>query len=142
MSDQDKDTLEEGEPNEFMPGDEDFEEEFEGEEPEEEARAEEREGGRFGRGRGGRGREAEQPALGSVRGAHERIKVDDRASAVFAVICAIGLVGILIGAVLAPYVPAIGGQPQLTPLNLQTFFVPTASPGASLSPAPSPTTTP
>lgn len=142
MPDQDKDTLEEGEPNEFMPGDEDFEEEFEGEEPEEEARAEQREGGRFGRIRGGKGREAEQPALGSLRGAHERIHVDDRASAVFAVVCAIGMVAILVGAFLAPYVPSIGSAPQLTPLNLQTFNVPSTAPSTSLSPAPSPTATP
>ncbi len=143
---EDKDYLDELQPDGLMPGDEDFdEEEYEGEEEPEEAEAEEREPGRGRRffRRGEKAPAEEQPALGSVRGAHERVRVDDRASAVFAIVCAIGLVGILVAAVLSPYLPSIGPGPAPLPtLNLETFFVPTTSPGASLSPAPSPTVTP
>ena len=158
MPDQDKDAFETGEPNEFMPGEDDFEDEFEGEEEEEEAfeeareetsadrrarraeaRAEaERGGRRFRLGRGGG--EVEQHAQGSLRTTHERVHVDDRLSALFVLICAVGLVGILLGGFFAQYAPKGSGKPLPT-LVLETFQ-PTAVPSVTASPTLAPTASP
>jgi hypothetical protein len=154
MSDQDKDAFETGEPNEFMPGDEDFEDEFEEEEEELErapagARAEAREAERAGRRfRFGRGGEEEEHVPGSVRTSHERVRVDDRLSAAFALLCALGLVGVLVFGYLGQYMPKAASKPLPT-LSLETFVPtptvsanPSASGSASLVPTASPTASP
>jgi hypothetical protein len=157
MPDQDKDAFETGEPNEFMPGEDDFEDEFEGEEEEgleetpEETRERERAGARgeaetggrrfrFGRGGG----EEEEHAQGSLRTSHERVHIDDRLSAVFVLVCVVGLVGILIGGYLGQYAPKGGAKPLPT-LSLETFQAsptPEASGSASLVPTASPSASP
>jgi hypothetical protein len=149
MSDQDKDTLEQGEPNEFMPGEEEFDEDLEagdeaGDEAEAGAGAESSEepgrpGRRFGFGRSAS--EGEAHPQGSVRATHERVHIDDRASAVFALICAVGLVGILVGSVFVAKWPA-GAPPTLPPLNLQTYSAPPATPTPVPTPTPVATPTP
>jgi hypothetical protein len=147
MSDQDQDALEPGEPNEFMPGDEEFEDELEAEEEGIEpvparTRAQiaedEKAGRRFRFGRGA-AEEAEHPQ-GSLRTTHERVRVEDRLSAIFALVCAIGLVGILVLGFLGQYAPK-GGSKPLPTLGLQTF-VPTPSPSGSESASGSPTLAP
>jgi hypothetical protein len=152
MPEQDKDSLDEGQPNEFMPGGEDFEErgeeteaereereEFEASEAEREERDElegPKEPGRFGRlFRRGPAEPAEQP-LGSVRESHERVRVDDRLSAIFAIVCALGLVGILAGGFLGQYVPS-PAAPPLNTLGLETFNAPSLTPSPSVSASPS-----
>jgi hypothetical protein len=158
MTDQDKDALEAGEPtdafeagepNEFMPGEDEFEEEL-GEEDalgapmsRAEAREEaERTGRRFRFGRGGD--EEDEHPQGSLRTSHERVRIDDRLSAVFALICAAGLIAILAGGYLGQYMPK-GAAHTPAPLDLQTFQ-PTASPSgsaaASASASASPTLAP
>jgi hypothetical protein len=152
----------------FVPADEDFEEPEEGAEaPEDEASDEadaEEIGGaaavsrtssrRFGLGRGiGEKEEEHHRPVGSVRGTHERVHVDDRASAIFAVVCAVGLLGLLgfsyIGGILPkPVVPTLSplllqtGNFTLTPAtaSLVTTASPTASPTAA--PTASPTASP
>jgi hypothetical protein len=163
MTDQDKDAFETGEPNElmpgeldeFMPGEGDFEEEekapenefmpgegdfdeFGGEEEAPEEAPEAGKGGRrFRLGRGGGGEPERQ---GSLRTSHERVRIDDRLSAVFVLVCAIGLVGILIGGYLGQYAPKPETKPLAT-LELETF-VPTPSPSDSGSPSLAPSESP
>jgi hypothetical protein len=170
MTDQDKDAFETGEPNElmtgesmpgesnelmpgegdfegeekapedeFMPGQEDFQDEFEGEEEAPEEAAEAKRGGRRFRFRRGGGEEPEREQ-GSLRTSHERIRIDDRLSAFFVLICAIGLVGILVGGYLGQYVPKPEGKPLPT-LALETFQ-PTPSPSDSGSPSLAPSESP
>ncbi len=159
MPDQDKDAFETGEPNEFMPGEGDFEDEFESDDeqaleedfeeapeetPEERRdrrarRAEAESGGRrfrFGRGRD----EEDEPTRGSLRTTHERVHIDDRLSALFVLVCTIGLVGILIGGFMGQYVPKGAGR-TAAPLDLQTF-VPTPEPSVTASPTLAPTASP
>jgi hypothetical protein len=146
MTDQDKDAFETGEPNELMPGEEDFEggfeDEFEGEEEAPEEAPEAERGRRFRLGRGG-GEESER-LQGSLRTSHERIRIDDRLSAVFVLVCAIGLVGILVGGYAGQYLPKPEAKPLPT-LALETFQ-PTPSPSdngsPSLAPSESPTASP
>jgi hypothetical protein len=148
MSEQDKDTVEQGEPNEFVPGDEEFEEDLgASDEAESGAPLEPSKPGR----RFGFGREAKEEARpqGSVKAVHERVHVDDRASAIFALICAVGLVAILLGSYAAGMIPVSAG-PTLAPLTLQVYSPPpatptpvaTATPVASATPTPTPTATP
>jgi hypothetical protein len=146
MTDRDKDRDEKSATPDYLPGDEEFEEEpeeaaeAEGEVPEgefeSEGPAESAPGSaqrRFGFGRGSRddrsGEEAERRQMGSVRGTHERVHIDDRPSAVYALLCAAVL-------------PQPAG-PTLTPLVVPTGQV-TASPsaGASVTAAPSMTAAP
>jgi len=146
MTDRDKDRDEKSATPDYLPGDEEFEEE-----PEEAAEAEsevpegefESEGPaesapgsaqrRFGFGRGSRddrsGEEAERRQMGSVRGTHERVHIDDRPSAVYALICAVALIGVLALTWLGGAIPKALG-PTLTPL-----VVPTTQPSASTSAA-------
>ena len=135
MSDQDKDTLEEqGEPNEFMPGEEEFEDEPEGEEAAEAGTAAETRGGRrFGLHRGNVEESDEAHPLGSVRAVHERVRIDDRASVIYVLIAAIGLIAILIVPIVVSAIPA-GPAPTLPPLNLNTFNTPPTAPPATPTP--------
>ena len=134
MTDRDQ---ENGEPlsDEFEPGDDEFEEE----QGEDSAAAgateetgqpakEERTGRRFGR-----GAPPEEPARpsGSMRGTHaERVHIDDRISAAFALVAAIGLILILFGSVVVTHLPA-SPTPSSPPLPSLSFDAPvTKSPPA------------
>ncbi|HEX7431238.1 MAG TPA: hypothetical protein VF293_03505 [Candidatus Limnocylindrales bacterium] len=97
-------------------------------------------GRRFGFGRGDRSVEREdRPHAGSVRESHERVHIDDRASAVFALLCAGILIGVLAFAWIGGVLPKAAG-PSIAPL-----VVPTAQASSSavvsaspvVSPAPS-----
>jgi hypothetical protein len=139
----DKDRGAKPQPNEILPADEDFEEEPEefveaDEEFEEEAEAPasaaaaptsaERRTGR------GAAETARRP-LGSVREAHERVHVDDRLSAAFALLCAVALLGVLLLPWLGSYLPA-PAAPTLAPLVVPTFnATPVPSGAASLAPS-------
>jgi hypothetical protein len=91
---------------------------------------------------GGRGVEDHQRPGGSVRESHERVHVDDRASAIYALIAAFALIGILAIAFVGNFVPQ-AVAPSLPPLVVPTGQ-PTPSPAASSSAslAPSASTTP
>lgn len=95
-------------------------------------------GRRFGFGRGDRSVEREEkPHAGSVRESHERVHIDDRASAVFALLCAGLLIGVLAFAWIGGMLPKSAG-PTLAPLVVPTSqATPTAAPSASASIAPS-----
>lgn len=147
----DKDRGSEPQPNETLPEDEDLEES-----PEEFVEAEEEfeeepqpvQAATASAARE-RGRPAEQVGarqLGSVREAHERVKVDDRLSAAFAILCAVALVGVLVIPWLGSFLPA-PAQPTLGPLLVPTpqvtpapsasgSVVPTVSPSAPASASP------
>lgn len=149
MSERDQDRDEAPAPNEFEPGEEEFEEEpEEGLEDEgefEESREEEgrREAAvpprrRFGFGRGGQGAdEVAHRVTGSVRETHERVHIDDRPSAIYALVAAGVLIGVLAFALAGNFVPQ-PAVPSLSPLVVPTGQA-TASPsaGASVSIAPS-----
>lgn len=157
MTDRDKDLDETSETDDELPGDEEFEEEpeeaFEGE-PSETGEGEVRErtsiANRFTLGRGGRFEEAEKRQMGSVRGTHERIHIDDRPSTVYALVCAVALIGVLAAAWLGGVLPQPAG-PTLTPLVVPTAQATpignasasiTVSPSASVAPTATPTATP
>lgn len=123
---------------------------FEGEETEEEAADREAVeasdaaaasgGRRFGFGRGHRTEgelERHDVAIGSVRESHERVHIDDRPSAIYALICAAALIGVLGAAWLSGVLPQ-GAVKTLAPLVVPTSQA-TASPsvGPSVSVAPS-----
>jgi len=100
-------------------------------------------GRRFGFGRGDHPAEHEErPHAGSVRESHERVHIDDRASAVFALVCAGVLIGLLAFSWLGGMLPKPVG-PTLAPLVVPTAqasssAAPSASAGSSVvSPAPS-----
>jgi len=141
MTDRDQ---ENGEPlsDEFEPGEEEFEEEQEAPEA---ATAAEETGGKPAKEektrarRFGRGAQPEEPARvsGSVRGSHaERVHIDDRLSAAFALVSALGLILILLGSVVATHLPA-GPLPSfatIAPLSFPAVSgLPTASASASSS---------
>jgi hypothetical protein len=152
----DKDRGAKPQPNEILPADEDLEEDL-GEEPEEFVEADDEfeeepetlastaAAPAAAQRRQGRG--AAEPArrsLGSVREAHERVHVDDRLSAAFAVLCAAALLGVLLLPSLGSFLPA-PAAPTLTPLVVPTFnATPAPSGSASLVPSASvaPTATP
>ncbi|MGD0407639.1 MAG: hypothetical protein ABSB34_01395 [Candidatus Limnocylindrales bacterium] len=173
MTDRDKNRDETPATDDYLAGDEEFEEELEqtfegeGEAGEGEGEAGEGEGEaegegpagpasgarrRFGFGRSGRAEEeVETRQMGSVRGTHERIHVDDRPSALYALVCAAALLGVLAFSWLGGVLPKAAG-PTLTPLVVPTSqataipsgsaaasasVTPSASPAATLSPAPS-----
>ena len=100
-------------------------------------------GRRFGFGRGDRSAEREdRPHAGSVRESHERVHIDDRASAVFAFLCAAALIGVLALSWVGGMLPK-SAAPALSPLVVPTAqasssAAPSASAGSSVvSPAPS-----
>jgi hypothetical protein len=85
--------------------------------------------GRFNLGRGRKAEEETEKHRGSVREAHDRVHIDDRPSAVYALICAVALIGVLALTWLGGAIPK-GAGPTLTPLS-----VPTTQPSASTSAA-------
>jgi hypothetical protein len=157
MSDRDKDPQETLSPNEFEPGEDEFEENpeegFEDEgEPEESDEDEGRppvvapSGRRFGLGRGGqRAEDSGHRVTGSVRESHERVHIDDRASAIYALFAAAVLLGVLALALAGNYIPQ-GAEPSAPPLpSLPTFsgtLPPSAGPSVSIAPSASPVATP
>jgi hypothetical protein len=152
MSERDKDRDETPAGNGFEPGDEDFEEEpeegFEGEGgTDESAEAEYREEAeapsrrRFGWSRGTEEPEegAARRPVGSVRESHERVHIDDRLSIVYALLASGVLIGLLVLAMAAQFVPQ-PVAPSFPPLVVPTFQAtpsPSAGPSASVSLAPS-----
>jgi hypothetical protein len=152
MSDRDQDQEEPLDLNGLEPGEDEFEDEGEPEgAPEESEESEEDEGRpeaapsrrRFGFGRGGQAGEetGHRGATGSVREAHERVHVDDRASAIYALLAAAFLFGLLAVAFAGNYVP----QPALVsapPLVVPTFngtLPPSEAPSVSVAPSATPT---
>ncbi|HEX7490495.1 MAG TPA: hypothetical protein VF337_02190 [Candidatus Limnocylindrales bacterium] len=113
----------------------------------------------FSIGRRGKGEdETGKHQAGSVRTSHERVHIDDRLSAIYALICAGGLIGILVlsyaggmlpknvGPTLSPLVVPTGGPtptPCITPTPVVTV-APTATPSAlpTKSAKPTPTLAP
>jgi len=96
-------------------------------------------GRRFGFGRGDRSADHEdRPHAGSVRESHERVHIDDRASGVFALLCAAALIGVLAFAWIGGVLPKSAG-PTLAPLVVPTAQVSSsAAVSASASPVVSP----
>jgi hypothetical protein len=97
---------------------------------------------RFGFGRGreeqhATGHHDETRHAGSLRESHERVHIDDRASAVFALLCA----GILIGVLALAWVGGVlpkAAVPSLAPLVVPTAqAASSAAPSAAVSIAPS-----
>jgi hypothetical protein len=133
----DKDRGAKPQPNEILPADESLEdedlveadEEFE-EEPEAAApvAAPAAERSRT------RGTAEGRKPLGSLRDSHERVHIDDRLSAVFAIMAAILLLGVLVLPFVGGFVPA-PAAPTLTPLVVPTFNG-TQAPAASATVVP------
>ena len=142
MSDRDQDRDETLGPGDLEAGEPEFEEEPGG--PGEEGAGEfEPEGrelaaepGRRRFGFGGREREeAPHRTMGSVRETHERVHVDDRLSALWAILAAAALLGVLAFGLAGNWIPQ-PAVPTLTPLVVPTAQVPSsASPAASPSSA-------
>ena len=152
MADQDADNkpLDDAE----LPGEEALDEE-----PEESTEAEDEEfegdaaavaaasaGHRFGFGRGRHeddtvGQHSKQH-IGSVRETHERVQISDMPSAVYALLCAGALLGVLVIALIGNVLPQPAG-PQLTPLVVPTGqATPVPSATAVVTATPAPTATP
>jgi hypothetical protein len=143
----DKDRGKTPQPNENLPAEEDLEEEPEDFVDSEEEFEEEPQAASTAAASSERGRRAAQAGsrqLGSVREAHERVRVDDRLSALFALLAAVALVGVLVLPWLGGFVPA-PAEPTLTPLVVPTFQAtptPAASASATTTPVASPSATP
>ena len=155
MTDLDKDRDAKPATDEELPGDEELDEEFDvgpeeyveteaeraDREAEESTPSSERRRYGFGRGRN-EAQEPERHAGGSVRDSHERVHVDDRASAIFAIICAGALLGVLVLTWVGGAIPQ-GTGPTLTPLVVPTSQPTTsANASASVSVSPSPSAVP
>ena len=143
MTDKDRGTA--PQPNEILPADEDFEESQEDlveadEEFEEEPQAAADAAPAADRSRAGRGTEASRKSLGSLRGTHERVHIDDRLTAIFAILCAVALIAVLILPWLGSYIPA-PTAPTLTPLVVPTYQAMPAPASASVAPSATPTAT-
>jgi hypothetical protein len=95
----------------------------------------------FGRGRSTEHEGGKHP-IGSLRDSHERVRIDDRPSAIYALLCAAALIGVLAVAWVGGVVPQ-GAGPTLTPLAVPTAKVtPSSAASAVVSAAPSPTVAP
>ena len=159
MTDLDKDRDAKPATDEELPGDEEFDEEpdeYAETETETESERDDREAAesvptgerrRFGFSRGrDTYEEPERHAAGSVRESHDRVHIDDRPSAIFAIVCAGALLGVLALTWVSGAIPPPTG-PTLTPLVVPTSL---ATPSTSTSPAvsvvpstsPTPTTAP
>jgi hypothetical protein len=92
-------------------------------------------GSRFSLGRGRKAEEEADKRRGSVREAHDRVRIDDRPSAIYALICAAALLGVIALSWLGGVIPKSVG-PSLAPL-----VVPTGHPAASASVTPVPSVT-
>lgn len=95
-----------------------------------------------------RGHKAEEEAgkrailIGSVKETHERIHIDDRPSAIFALVCAVALLVLLGLPWLGNVLPKSAG-PTLTPLVVPTGqATASSSASASIAVSPSPTVAP
>jgi hypothetical protein len=158
MTERDQETGDTLPPDEFVPGEDEFEEEEEAfQERAREARAAApRAPGRRWFGLRGPKEEPAPELADTVRGAHaERVRIDDRASALFALICAGGLIAILVGSFAATHLPK-GPIATLAPLSIypqasssgsvlpsgSVVATPTASPTVSPTPAASPSPVP
>ena len=100
-------------------------------------------GRRFGFGRGDRSADHEErPHAGSVRESHERVHIDDRPSAIFALLCAGLLIGVLAFAWVGGMLPKSVG-PTYAPLVVPTYQASSsAAPSTSVSPVVSPVVSP
>jgi hypothetical protein len=79
---------------------------------------------------------------GSVRESHDRVHIDDRPSALYALICAAALLGVIALSWLGGVIPKSQG-PTAPPLVVPTFqATPSAGASASVSVAPSIAATP
>jgi hypothetical protein len=142
MTDKDRGTK--PQPNEDLPADEDLEESPEEfveaeEEFEEEPLSASAETAPAATARGRRGEPAGARQLGSVREGHERVRVDDRLSALFALFAAVLLLGVLILPWAGGFLPA-PAEPTLAPLVVPTYnATPSAAPSASATPSATPT---
>ena len=75
-------------------------------------------GRRFGFGRSHEaGYDGDKQHIGSVRESHERVKIDDKPSAIFALVCAAALIAVLVIAWFGTNLPPAAG-PMLTPLTV------------------------
>ncbi len=156
MSDRDQDQGEPLDLNGLEPGDDEFEEtpeeglEDEGE-PQESDEDEDRPEAapsrrRFGFGRGGQAAEEGEHhgPTGSVRESHERVHIDDRASAIYALFAAAVLLGVLAVALAGNYIPQ-AAEPTAPPIVVPTFngtLPPSEAPSVSIEPSASPTPAP
>jgi hypothetical protein len=97
---------------------------------------------RFGFGRGrNQEHEGEKHPIGSLRDSHERVRIDDRPSAIYALLCAAVLIGVLAVAWLGGVVPQAAG-PTLSPLSVPTSqATPSSAASAAVSASPSATVT-
>jgi hypothetical protein len=145
--DQDSQPLDEADLQDEEPGEELEESTEAGDEDdgEFEAAAAASSGRRFGFGRSHEaGGDGDKQHIGSVRESHERVKIDDKPSAIFALVCAAALIAVLVIAWFGTNLPPAAG-PALTPLTVPTAQA-TASTAASATVAvtatPAPTATP
>ena len=135
----DKDRGAKPQPNETLPADEDLEEEPEDfVEADEEFEEEPQAAAAAPAASRARGAAEARKSLGSLRGTHERVHVDDRLSAIFALVAAVLLLGVLLLPFLGGFVPA-PAQPKLTPLVVPTY---NATPAPAATATVAPTTTP
>jgi hypothetical protein len=97
---------------------------------------------RFGFGRGrAQESEGEKHPMGSLRDSHERVRIDDRPSAIYALLCAAALIGVLAVAWVSGVVPQAAG-PSLKPLVVPTAqATPSSAASATISAAPTATAT-
>lgn len=100
----------------------------------------------FGRDRHAGEDRHERHTGGSLRESHERVHIDDRPSAIYAIVCAAALLGVIVLTWVGGAIPQ-GTGPTLTPLVVPTAAptaVPTATPSVTVAPSPSvaPTPTP
>ena len=151
MTDLDKDRDAQPAADEELPGDEELDEEPDefAETEDERADREAEESASVGERRRfgfGRGRHVDEEVVrhqgGSVRESHERVHIDDRPSAIFALVCAAALLGVLALTWVAGAIPQ-GTGPTLTPLVVPTSQpTPSASASAAVSVSPGPTAAP
>jgi hypothetical protein len=156
MTDLDKDRHAKPATDEELPGDEELDEEpdefaeTEAEQADREAEeadlapAGERRRFGFGRNRHADEDRHERHAGGSLRESHERVHIDDRPSAIYAIVCAAALLGVILLTWVGGAIPQ-GTGPTLTPLAVPTAAPttsPTAAPSVSVSPSVAPSPSP
>lgn len=98
----------------------------------------------FGRDRNADEGHPERHAGGSVRESHERVHIDDRPSAIYAIVCAAALLGVILLTWVGGAIPQ-GTGPTLTPLAVPTAAPttsPTAAPSVSVAPSVAPSPSP
>ena len=98
----------------------------------------------FGRDRNADEGHHDRHAGGSLRESHERVHIDDRPSAIYAIVCAAALLGVILLTWVGGAIPQ-GTGPTLTPLAVPTAAPttsPTAAPSVSVSPSVAPSPSP